>query len=1470
MSFLQVLSDSWAEFTSGGKAVTATYNSNDDNSSNDKPPSPAPPPTVYENDYSDPNNPQLDTDPNTSGTQSAADKAVEDARAALETFNNTSNSDLGIKGSERTDKQFAKTEALDAALRAAGQDVSGLIGYGDRDTDAVANFDGPDYNSVAAEETFGDAFAENRAAGNETFEYNGNLFTTELASDAPASTNLLSSNEQALVDEYNAVSDDDESYTPSSATLAAVLKSQDKTSVIADPLSVEEQVANYGGVDLDARDAANTAANNASAATAFDNNDFSYNVLPTGSGGITNLDSGGGRDLGADLGFGGGAATVTADDLISGENIVTLPSSGGGGVTLSTDLAGGTATSFDKVLQDIQDNGGNVGAAVDTLVGAPKTGVMDFAVDGNGDRIPGMWQMKYDDGTVSEPGDVFTVDKLRQESLGETTPDPVDLSFGSELPGDNVVADLSGYGNLTFQPPTTGATELNTPAVISALSEVAAAPPAATTETGPFVDAFNNEYATAEQAAQADVDANNAAVMANNPDFVSQFPGDVPEGLISSSADIPSATPDPRLLDTMFFDKGDSLGMDALRKLQSGFYEAGAGKVEGGAYAGDRSLNEMSSAANTVGQIFSQQTGQGRFLGPGSESDLGALIGKYAGQPVSTGTELQDAFAPTVGRLEKKAGAYNEQISPAMRERVRNAAANPAPGMEGKDMLGRPFGTDAAATALIGVGELGDTAVDVGAIAAGSALNVASRGLTLPLSIAAVGASSGAEAGGAAKDDALSQFDAALASGQIDGIEGKSDFEVAKIREELGNTAFNNAGLVATVADPLISGTLVAGKGITSLFKVPQFNNVLANAGLKYTGQLATATGGEFLTGAGEQVLGVNKPLLDAGVQGMNMSDGAYAAGLNEMLGGGVSSAVITPVQAAAIAASDKLRGSTAPGTLDPNLSPTSGQLADSTVQSAYEQAADSLGEAGLSNVGDTTASSVEETNEILKRIGASPLMDSTIEKQAEAERIKTNEILKRIGASPLAAGIAPNVDTTSVGEALVTKTPLSGVETALAPGTGSLDAAAAVTKKTDADNAAAAAVTKKIDADNAAPAVKKEDVAAVVEVAKSPDDIIAEQQQKSLIADLAISGNLTNESAEQLASQLGVDVITALDLVEEAAESMTSGEIDAAAAAAASKAGSEAHANFKPTTTLGKTTGILSAEDKAAREAAFNKAYEAALAASRKELFVGTGSDNADKAATEIKLPVAEDLASVVTEKADGGADVELSDGSTSKTVIEKDGKTTVTEKADGGATVDLALTPEQVAAADVKAVEDLYAKADAEIDNATDVKAIEDLYAKADAEIDALMTPETTTNADQTTDITLDATVVPLTDVEEDDVEEDDVIVELDEEEVTEDPVVTADPDVPDIFVPTITTTDEDGNTITECPEGYMMMETEDGPMCQKIVTARSSIQRAGAGTRAYTGLSGNRGRKGPGQKRKTTTSSTYERVAPTTTNA
>ena len=110
--------------------------------------------------------------------------------------------------------------------------------------------------------------------------------------------------------------------------------------------------------------------------------------------------------------------------------------------------------------------------------------------------------------------------------------------------------------------------------------------------------------------------------------------------------------------------------------------------------------------------------------------------------------------------------------------------------------------------------------------------------------------------------------------------------------------------------------------------------------------------------------------------------------------------------------------------------------------------------------------------------------------------------------------------------------------------------------------------------------------------------------------------------------------------------------------------------------------------------------------------------------------------------------------------------------------------------------------------------------------------------------------------------------VEVTVDEEETTgpgTGPGTDTDTDM-DLVIPPIESVDAEGNTILECPEGYIQVETADGPMCQKSIS--SERQRAGASTRAYTGLAGNVGRTGPGQKRKTTTSS--ERIRPTVRSA
>ena len=159
----------------------------------------------------------------------------------------------------------------------------------------------------------------------------------------------------------------------------------------------------------------------------------------------------------------------------------------------------------------------------------------------------------------------------------------------SPLPGDDVVADASGYANMSQEDFIREADAVGYLPVVdttpcydafgneygsktgAALADIVAENATADGYAGmsqadfvreadavgylpvvdatPSYDAFGNAYPTAEQAAQADIDANNAAVIANNPDFVPQYPGDVPEGIISSSADIGPAVEELSLAD---------------------------------------------------------------------------------------------------------------------------------------------------------------------------------------------------------------------------------------------------------------------------------------------------------------------------------------------------------------------------------------------------------------------------------------------------------------------------------------------------------------------------------------------------------------------------------------------------------------------------------------------------------------------------------------------------------------------------------------------------------------------------------------------------------------------------------------------------------------------------------------------------------------------------------------------------------
>ena len=163
-------------------------------------------------------------------------------------------------------------------------------------------------------------------------------------------------------------------------------------------------------------------------------------------------------------------------------------------------------------------------------------------------------------------------------------------------------------------------------------------------------------------------------------------------------------------------------------------------------------------------------------------------------------------------------------------------------------------------------------------------------------------------------------------------------------------------------------------------------------------------------------------------------------------------------------------------------------------------------------------------------------------------------------------------------------------------------------------------------------------------------------------------------------------------------------------------------------------------------------------------------------------------------------------------------------------------------------------------------DAEAIQDADQIADqtvVDVDSTIPPvRTTTTVPVSTDT--DSAVAPLTEVEP-------PLAPLPPEEPAlvgepdDDGGVTVDlpADAP-TFVATVTTENEDGETETKCPDGYQMVEGPNGPICQKSV--EKVRMRAGRSLQPYTRLRIPEGYRGPGQRRKTVT--TTERAEPITT--
>ena len=132
-------------------------------------------------------------------------------------------------------------------------------------------------------------------------------------------------------------------------------------------------------------------------------------------------------------------------------------------------------------------------------------------------------------------------------------------------------------------------------------------------------------------------------------------------------------------------------------------------------------------------------------------------------------------------------------------------------------------------------------------------------------------------------------------------------------------------------------------------------------------------------------------------------------------------------------------------------------------------------------------------------------------------------------------------------------------------------------------------------------------------------------------------------------------------------------------------------------------------------------------------------------------------------------------------------------------------------------------------------------------------------------TTDTAVDQNIKPLIEVDVDEPPEP-------PEEVDPEKPVVVEIDDDDTFVPPVTKTDDKGNIITECPEGYQEVQTPDGIMCEKITTATTTTGRRtyGVGRTTTTGLAGNIGRQIPRSRTRTTTTTSRSRVKPTTSSA
>ncbi len=1295
------------------------------NDDNDDKPSPAPAPTTFYNDYSDPDNPVLDTM-----------SAVEDRRS----------------GDGSTSSEYALANDTNFTPAATTDD----------------------------DKSFGEVFSENRAAGEDTFVYNGEVYTTDLAPDTPATSSV---SYDAFGNAYD---------TPAAAAQA-------------DQVAEAQAAAAQNAI---------TAASNAA-------------LDPRGD------------QIQSPTSNGAGIASLGEDDVMS-QPVVTSDS------------------------QDYLDS------------------LPDFSYD-------------------------FTADDA-----------------GSPLPGDNVVADLSGYGNLSQADFVREADAVGYLPVVdttpyydafgneygsktgAALADIVAENATADGYAGmsqadfvreadavgylpvvdatPSYDAFGNEYATAEQAAQADVDMNNAAVMANNPNFKARFRGDVPKGMISSSADI---APEQGLS-----------GSDLLKYTAIGLPDM-AGEMLTGL---GQNLN-LTSPLNTL-QGFNQQN-------VGLMSIPVALTNRILESFMSPEEKQSRIFAAPVDRtpssistaLTDSGDFLSNTVSPYISDFLN-------PGSQ-QGVFEGDFGDKVSVTGVDGTNLTGTTAVQgiADTVAAEGVADVAVDrvlGKTLPTRIASGVLNAGEQLTGF-QSDISAQVDNAYVSGALDDNQVFKDAlaaqngDVDNALAAVKNLAYSDgyakiaasgavdavipgpkSGFGGMARDVATRGGVEMGQGAYEGYQaISSINNVLGTD-FDPTKNIV----GNALT---EGIAGAGGSAVSSGVNALSARQRRNAADEEALMSqpvvapyGGMDTSGITP--GFRQARSPGSAGS--PGTIegqftvyDPTVSPTAGEQASSTVPSAYDLEGPEAGLA-LTDQRDPMTTSMEamaaqeiindQVNQtgtvdfgILQRIqnatGLSMNELGTMVDSATSTRLTPDQIAAIESApvgdvmtnAPMAPGfddevtgnfggsnisVKPNPDGTTtltapsgrisvvdpgqdldqaikVFDEIVTPIDVQTVAPVLqgsgqglasldttAPGTGSLDADQAITNKMDADNT----FEEVSDAQAAAnaEAIKAQEVAYTETKAATGSDTAAEAAGEAAYnTSIAETSSKTNGATTVTESSDGSAEVV---LVDQAAADQAAADQAAADQAAADQAAADQAA----------------ADQAAADQAAADQAAADQAAADQAA---------ADQAAAGTDVVVAGDNTTDVTTNADGTTDVVI-DNATDLT----NANTTDVTVAGGTDT-------------------------DTDTD-ATAVTVVDDAIEGTATEISGALTDQTSDNDTKPKVVVVPGTKV-LTEVEPPEVE-----VEVEDEVEDTGGDVTVDLDEDDTFVPVITSIDENGETITECPEGYVMVEGPDGPMCQKSVT--TTRQRAGASTRAYTGLAGNRGRTGPGQRRRSTT--TTKRVRPTVRSA